>query len=75
MPKNLPTLGQMMLKNKYPNAYEEVSWFDMLLPRVRNLRYFLSDEEIVTKLVNAHEATSEQVFLCLKAATILDGER
>lgn len=49
-------------------------WFDVLLPRVRNLRAFLTDEQIARKLVDSGEATPEQVFLCLKSAKTLDGD-
>jgi hypothetical protein len=59
--------------NRFPDAHQEVSWFDRLLPRVRNLRAFLTVPEIITKLVSAKEATPEQVALCLHAAKILDG--
>jgi hypothetical protein len=48
------------------------AWFDILLPRVRNLRSYLRDEEIVIRIVSGQYFTAEQVFLCLKAAEILD---
>lgn len=44
-------------------------WFDILLPRVRNLTNYLSDEEIYARLDNE---PPEHVFLCLAAAKILD---
>jgi hypothetical protein len=69
----MATIGARISKNPYPDAHQEVSWFDRLLPRVRNLRAFLSDEEIVTKLVAENGVSPEQVFLCLKAAKLLDG--
>lgn len=72
----MATIGKSMtFANKYPNAFGEISWFDTLLPRVRNLRFFLSDTEIVTKLVASSEAMPEHVWMCLKAAAILDGKR
>lgn len=55
--------------------YDTTHWFDKregLLVRVRLLRAYLSDAEVVTKLVEDGQATAEQVWLCLKAAEILD---
>lgn len=52
-------------------------WFDSqggLLVQVRTLRAYMKDEEIVTKLVEDGQATAEQVWLCLKAAEVLDGK-
>lgn len=42
--------------------------------QVRTLRAYMKDEEIVTKLVEDGQATAEQVWLCLKAAEVLDGK-
>lgn len=47
---------------------------DILLRRVRNLRAFLTDEQIVVKLVESGEATPENVWLAIHGARILDGE-
>ena len=57
------------------NDYENDHWFDGrggLLRRVRNLRAYMKDAEIVTTLVDGGHATAAQVWLCLKAAEILD---
>jgi hypothetical protein len=47
---------------------------DILLRRVRNLRAFLTDTQIVVKLVDSGEATPENVWLAIHGARILDGE-
>lgn len=49
------------------------AWFDNLLPRVRSLRAFLSDEQIAEQIVPEGEYTVEELWLALNAAKILDG--
>lgn len=48
-------------------------WFDALLPRVRNLRNFLSDTDVVAQIVPEGEHDAGRVWLCLNAAKLLDG--
>lgn len=58
-----------------PVHQESNHWFDGhdgLLERIRGLRVVFSDTQIVTKLVDEGQASAEQVWLCLKAAEILD---
>lgn len=55
---------------------ENDHWFDGqngLLEKVRILRSFMSDSEIAERLSN--RAKVEEIWLCLKAAEILDGKR
>lgn len=68
---NLNSNGILTSMSNHEDAIPH--FFDVLLGRVRNLRAFLSDEEIVTKLVSEKAGTPEQIMLCLHAAKILDG--
>lgn len=47
---------------------------DMLICRVRTLRAFLTDEEVVKKLVEEKAAGAGEVYLAIMAARQLDGD-
>jgi len=47
---------------------------EALISRVRNLQAFLSDPEIATIIVEAGDASPEDVFLACMAARVLDAE-
>lgn len=46
--------------------------FDMLLRRVRTLRAYMTDTEVAIRLVEEGAGTSEDLFLLLASARILD---
>lgn len=54
-------------------AVDTCEWFNTLLPRVRALRVFLGDTGVAEHIVPEGEHSAERVWLCLKAARILDG--
>lgn len=47
------------------------NWFDIMLPRVRNLRNYLSDESIF-RLLKSEGMEVEKTHLLIEACKILD---
>lgn len=48
------------------------TWFEELVPRIRTSRQYLSDKEIIKKY-KKEKYRSEDIFLAIHAAKILDG--
>lgn len=51
---------------------DKARFFDELLGRVRAARQYLSNEEIVEKIASEGIYSREEIYLCLKAAEVLE---